>query len=66
MNCLKGKLPNAFTTPRAKFLENEEIACILTILGAGWGKNFDIEKCPFDKFIIAADALLKAIIVGML
>ena len=48
-------MPNAFSTPKAKFLENEEVKGILSILGAGCGKNFDITKCPFDKVIILAD-----------
>lgn len=53
---LKGKIPNVFTTPKAKFLANEEIQGIITILGAGYGKNFDLEKCPFDKVILLCDA----------
>jgi DNA gyrase subunit B len=52
---IRGKMPNAFSTPKAKFLENEEVKGILSILGAGCGKNFDITKCPFDKVIILAD-----------
>jgi len=53
---IRGKMPNAFSTPKAKFLENEEVKGILSIIGAGCGKNFDISKCPFDKIIILADA----------
>ncbi len=52
---IRGKVPNAFTTPRAKFLANEEIAGILTILGNDGGK-FDISKCPIIKWIFATDA----------
>ena len=53
---IRGKLPNAFKESRAKFLANNEIASIITIIGAGYGKNFDISKCKFDKVIFLADA----------
>lgn len=53
---IKGKLPNAMNTPKAKFLANDEISGILHILGAGYGKNFNIEKCQYDKIIIMTDA----------
>lgn len=51
-----GKIPNAFKTPKASFLANEEIASIITIIGAGYGKNLDVSKCKFDKIIFMADA----------
>ena len=53
---IRGKIPNAFSTERSKFLSNAEIAGILTIIGAGYGKNFNIENCKWDKIILAADA----------
>ena len=53
---IRGKMPNAFSTTKDKFLANEEVKGIISILGAGYGKNFDISKCPFDKVIILADA----------
>lgn len=53
---IRGKMPNAFTTTRAKFLANEEVGAILTIIGAGYGNNFDISKCVWEKIIIGADA----------
>lgn len=53
---IRGKIPNAFKEPRAKFLANAEIASIITIIGCGYGKNFDISKCKFDKIIFLADA----------
>ena len=53
---IRGKMPNAFNTPRAKFLANEEVGAILTIIGAGYGNNFDISKCIWEKIIIGADA----------
>lgn len=53
---IRGKMLNAFSTPRAKFLENKEVQGILAILGAGYGKGFDITKCPYEKVIILSDA----------
>lgn len=53
---IRGKLPNAFNTAKDKFLSNEEIASIITILGCGYGKNCDISKLRFEKIIIGTDA----------
>lgn len=53
---IRGKIINAMTNSREAILKNEEVCGIATILGAGIGKNFDINKCPFDKIIFAADA----------
>lgn len=53
---IRGKIPNAFTTPPATFLSNQEVASILTILGGGYGKNFDSSKVKFEKVIFMADA----------
>ncbi|MDY4475918.1 MAG: DNA topoisomerase IV subunit B, partial [Mitsuokella sp.] len=53
---IRGKMPNAMSKSRDSFLKNEEVQAILTILGAGYGKNFDISKCKYDKVIILADA----------
>ena len=53
---IRGKIPNAFKTNRTAFLNNNEIASIITIIGCGYGKNFDISKCKFDKIIFLADA----------
>ena len=53
---IRGKMPNAFTTVPKKFLANEEVASIITIIGGGYGKGFDISKCKWDKIIIGADA----------
>ena len=53
---IRGKLPNALSTPKVKFLNNEEISGIITIIGAGYGKNCDVSKCVFDKVIIGSDA----------
>ena len=53
---IRGKIPNAFKTNKSTFLANQEIASIITIIGGGYGKNFDINKVKFDKIIFLADA----------
>ena len=53
---IRGKLPNAFDTTREKFLANQEVKDMLSILGGGVGKNFDISKCKYEKIIIMTDA----------
>jgi len=52
---IRGKMPNAMSTSKEKFLANEEVQAILGILGCGYGKNFDISKCKYDKVIILND-----------
>ena len=53
---IRGKLPNAFNTSKTKFLQNAEIAGIISIIGGGYGKSFDINKVKWDKIIICTDA----------
>ena len=53
---IRGKMPNAMSTSRDKFLKNEEVQALLSIINCGYGKNFDISKCKFDKIIILTDA----------
>ena len=50
-------MPNAFTTPASKYLNNEEVKSIFAIINNGrYGKNFDINKMEYQKFIVNADA----------
>lgn len=53
---IKGKIKNAFSTPLKELLQNEEVKAIINIIGAGYGKSFDINKARFDRIIIATDA----------
>lgn len=53
---IRGKMSNAFSKSREAFLKNEEVQAILSILNCGYGKNFDISKCKYDKIIILSDA----------
>lgn len=53
---IRGKLPNAFRTPKEKFLSNPEVAGIIQIIGGGYGRNFDISKVKWGKIIFCTDA----------
>jgi len=53
---LRGKISNAFTTTREMLLANTEVQAIINIIGAGYGRSFDISKCRYEKIIIMADA----------
>lgn len=54
---IRGKIPNAATTPTKKFFENEEISGMFKIFGYnGYSKNFDPTKFKPSKVIIATDA----------
>ena len=37
-------------------LENDEFKGLKIIMNCGFGKNIDISKCPYDKFIIDTDS----------
>jgi DNA gyrase subunit B len=53
---LRGKVLNAESASLAKVLENRELADLVTALGCGIGKNFDISKLRYGRIIILADA----------
>ncbi len=53
---LRGKVLNTETASLAKVLENKELADLVTALGCGLGKNFDLSKLRYGKVVILADA----------
>ncbi len=53
---LRGKVLNVESASLAKVLENKELSDLVTALGCGLGKNFDIAKLRYGKIIILADA----------
>ncbi|GAB5466389.1 MAG: DNA topoisomerase (ATP-hydrolyzing) subunit B [Candidatus Kapaibacteriales bacterium] len=53
---LKGKILNVQKAKLTKILENEEIKTIFAALGAGFEKDFDVEKLRYHKIILMADA----------
>ena len=53
---LRGKVLNTESASLAKVLENKELSDLVTALGCGLGKNFDLSRTRYGKIIILADA----------
>jgi len=53
---LRGKVLNTESASLAKVLENKELSDLVTAIGCGLGKNFDISRLRYGKLIILADA----------
>src|SRR5205085_7778394 len=53
---LRGKVLNAESASIAKVLENKELADLVTALGCGIGKNFEMARLRYGRVIILADA----------
>jgi len=53
---LRGKVMNTEGMTLAKVLENKELADLVTALGCGMGKSFDLARLRYGKLIILADA----------
>jgi DNA gyrase subunit B len=53
---LRGKVLNTESVSLSKVLENKELSDLVTALGCGLGKNFDISRLRYGRVIILADA----------
>jgi DNA gyrase subunit B len=53
---LRGKVLNTESASLAKVLENKELTDLVTALGCGLGKNFDLARLRYGRIIILADA----------
>jgi DNA gyrase subunit B len=53
---LRGKVMNTEGMALAKVLENKELADLVTALGCGLGKSFDLHRLRYGRIIILADA----------
>jgi len=53
---LRGKVLNTESASLAKVLENKELSDLVTAMGCGLGKNFELNKLRYGKLIILADA----------
>jgi DNA gyrase subunit B/topoisomerase-4 subunit B len=53
---LRGKVLNVESAPFAKVLENKELSDLVTALGCGLGKSFELNRLRYDRVIILADA----------
>lgn len=52
---LRGKIISPLKQTVEKLLANQEISDIVRVIGAGFGKDFDINKMNFDKIVITSD-----------
>ena len=53
---LRGKVINTEKAKIEDILKNEEINTMIHTIGAGYGSNFEIDDCQYDKIIIMTDA----------
>jgi DNA gyrase subunit B len=53
---LRGKVLNTESVSLAKVLENKELSDLVTAIGCGLGKNFDLARLRYGRIIILADA----------
>jgi DNA gyrase subunit B len=53
---LRGKVLNTESASLAKVLENKELSDLVTAMGCGLGKNFELNRLRYGKLIILADA----------
>lgn len=53
---IRGKILNVWRATEKKMLDNAECAAIITTMGAGSGKSFDIDAARYGKLILLADA----------
>jgi DNA gyrase subunit B/topoisomerase-4 subunit B len=53
---LRGKVLNTESASLAKVMENKELSDLVTALGCGLGKNFDLSRLRYGRVIILADA----------
>jgi DNA gyrase subunit B/topoisomerase-4 subunit B len=53
---LRGKVMNTEGMPIGRVLENRELADLVTALGCGMGKSFDLSRLRYGRIVILADA----------
>ena len=53
---LRGKVLNVESATLAKVLENKELSDLVTALGCGLGKSFELRRLRYDRVIILSDA----------
>ena len=49
------KIISPLKTSIDKILANQEMSDIIRVIGAGFGKDFDVSKCQFNKIVITSD-----------
>lgn len=63
---LRGKVLNTISSNDKKILENKELGNIIAALGAGVGKDFQVDKVRYGKVIILTDADADGMHIGTL
>lgn len=53
---LRGKILNVLKATEKSMLSNAECIAVITAMGGGWGKDFNIENIRYGKLILMADA----------
>jgi DNA gyrase subunit B/topoisomerase-4 subunit B len=53
---LRGKVLNVESVPLRKVLDNKELSDLVTALGCGLGKSFELDTLRYQRIIILADA----------
>ena len=53
---VRGKGINAAKASAARLMANEEVQFMIKALGAGWGKDFQLDKMRYSRVIFATDA----------
>lgn len=53
---IRGKILNSLEADNSDLMANDEVMAIAKAIGAGFGKNFDIEKIRYGRVLFAADA----------
>jgi DNA gyrase subunit B len=53
---LRGKVLNTESVSLARVLENKELSDLVTAIGCGLGRNFDLSRLRYGRIIILADA----------
>ncbi len=53
---LRGKVVNAGKASLKQVIENAEAQALITAIGAGSGRDFDIDQCRYGRIIILCDA----------
>lgn len=53
---LRGKILNVLKATEKSMLDNAECLAIITAMGGGWGKDFNLDNIRYGKLILMADA----------
>lgn len=52
---LRGKILSPLKSTTTQIMENQEMSDIIRVIGAGFGKDFDVNKMNFNKIVITSD-----------